>query len=335
MNQSLKSLLALIILISLGASVLGWTTRGIGGFPESRFWLRASGIILVPAIALLVWADFRRDQAPDFLRKQAKAYFEQDGFCFAILPWATDGRFAWKVFFQNRFERPCKALVAFRPAPGILGVGRPNLGEVRVELECDGGAFGCAEIPYSIDPRYQGKNQKFELMAAARFPEGKGKMLRYRDGLPVGKRHHSGLDTAVTALSVLALHPHFSHAATFKLKLPAGVAAEAVGEVKQQILWRPGDPELRAHQLRASTLYSARYRDEPAKGRCHGLSFSLGCRRPGSARRYSLNDTRWIPNRRNLKRPAHRGSGAARLHDILRFHVRLRRLTRREGDARV
>jgi len=242
MNQSAKSLLALVILICLGASVLGWTTRGIEGVPEAQFWMRASGILLLPAIALLVWADFRRDRVPDILRTRVKKYFERDGFCFAVLPSVKDGRFAWQVLFQNRYERPCNTLVAFRPGTGFVGFGRADLGEVRIEISCDGGGFGCATIPYGIPLAYQGKKQQFELIAVSQFPEGKGKMLRFRDGMRVGKHHKSSADMAVTALSVLALHPHFTHPARFKLRLPERVSTEAVGEQNQQVLWRPGEP---------------------------------------------------------------------------------------------
>lgn len=66
-------------------------------------------------------------------------------------------------------------------------------------------------------------------------------MLRFRDGMPVGKHNKSAADLAITALSLLALHPHFAHAATFKLRLPENVSSEAVGEMIQQVLWRPGD----------------------------------------------------------------------------------------------
>jgi hypothetical protein len=241
MNQSLKSVIALVILVTLGTSVLGWTTRGIEGVPDSRFWMRASGIILVPAVWLLIWSEFRRDRAPDFLRRHAKKYFERDGFCFSVRSSVKDGRFAWQILFQNRYERPCKALVAFRPSAQLFG--RNDLGHAGVEIDCDGGAFGVATIPYGIPSNHQGKKQQFDLIAVTQFPGGKGKMLRFRDGMAVGKQHKSGLDTAVTALSVLALHPHFTHAATFKLRLPDNVQGEASGAVQQQILWRPGDPD--------------------------------------------------------------------------------------------
>jgi hypothetical protein len=158
MNQSIKSVLALVILICLGTSIFGWATPGIAGVPGSQFWLRASGVLLLPAIALLVWADFRRDLAPDFLRQRVKHYFDRDGFCFAVFPSMS-----------------------------------------------------------------------------------KGKMLRFHQGMAVGKHRKSIADTAITALSVLALHPHFSHPATIKVRLSANASSEAVGEPSQQILWRPED----------------------------------------------------------------------------------------------
>ncbi len=240
MNQSVKSIIALVILICLGASVLGWTC-GIEGVPDSRFWLRTSGILLLPAIGLLVWADFRRDRVPDFLRKHVKRYFEQDGFCFMILPSVKDGCFAWQILFQNRFERPCNALVAFRPATRFVGFGRADLPDVRIEVDCDGGGFGSANVPYGIPRTYQGKRQQFELIAVSHFPDGKGEMLRFRDGMRVGKHQKSIADTAITALSVIALHPHFTHPATFKIKLPNDVKVDATGEASQKILWRLDD----------------------------------------------------------------------------------------------
>jgi hypothetical protein len=241
MNESAKSLLALLILVCLGASVLGWTTRGINGVPNSAFWMRASGVLLVPAIALLVWADFRRDRAPDLLRKWVgKKYFEQNGFCFAILPSVDRGCFAWQVLFQNRYERACKAMVAFRRA-SLFDMGKGDLADVRLEIDCDGGAFGVATVPYAVPPECQGKKLRFDLIAFNRYPGGKGRMLRFRQGMRVGRRHKSEADAAVTALSILALHPHFTHSAQLRMKMPNDVSDTAVGEMQQRIIWRPGD----------------------------------------------------------------------------------------------
>jgi hypothetical protein len=196
----------------------------------------------LPAIALLVWSEFRPDRAPDFLRRKARKYFDGNGLCFAVLPLVHNGGFAWHIPFQNRFERPCKALVAFRPAARGFGFGRPNLSEVRIELDCDGGAFGFATVPYGVPSEYHGKQLRFELIAVAHYPGGKGKMLRFRDGLAVGKHHKSAADTALALLTTIALHPHFTHSAAFGLRLPESISTEAVGGATQQIIWRPGDP---------------------------------------------------------------------------------------------
>jgi len=236
MNRSVKSVLALIVIVCLFASAFGWMDHGIKG-------LIVPGSLLAAVFALLIWAEFRRDHAPDFLRQQFKRYFERDGLCFAILPWVKEDAFAWRVFFQNRYERPCEALIAFRPATRFVGFGRASLPEVRVPIRCDGGAFGLATIRFGIPQKHQGRNIQFEVIAFAQFPDGKGKMLRFRDGIRVGRKNRSAADTAVSALSIMALHPHFTHAATLKLQLPIDVQAEASGEITQEILWRPGDPE--------------------------------------------------------------------------------------------
>ena len=132
--------------------------------------------------------------------------------------------------------------MAFRPARPGFGFRRPALDEVKAEIDCDGSAFGCALIKYALDPKYQGKRVSFELTAVTEFPGGKGKMVRFRDGLAVGKRHKSAVDLTITAPSALALHPHWTSSARFKVRLPQVASSEPRREITHKILWRPGDP---------------------------------------------------------------------------------------------
>ncbi|HTW94447.1 MAG TPA: hypothetical protein VMD30_06630, partial [Tepidisphaeraceae bacterium] len=97
--------------------------------------------------------------------------------------------------------------------------------------------FGFKSIPYGIPTQYLGTKQKFEVVAASHYSGGRGRMLRFRDGMRAGRRHKSAADTAVTVFSALALHPHFTHAAMFAVRLPDQVPSEAVGESRQTILW--------------------------------------------------------------------------------------------------
>ena len=83
MNQSVKSVIALFIVITFITSFIGWLN--LPDDKDVKFWLKVSTLPCIAFIGLLVWADFRRDKVPDFLRKTVGGYFERDGLCFAIL----------------------------------------------------------------------------------------------------------------------------------------------------------------------------------------------------------------------------------------------------------
>ena len=245
MSQSVKSVLALVILITLGAGVLGWTTKGIEGVPDSQFWMRLAPIVTVLSLAVLIWADFRKDKAPDFLRRLTGSYFERNGLCFSISPSTSNGICYWVVLFQNRYERTCHGSIGLRPAVGNLGVIRPSLDEVHFELQCDGGAFGIATMPFGVAAKYQGKKLSFELAAQTNYLDGRGQLLRFRDGVRVGSRNKSGLDTTLTVVSGLSGHMHFTSQAKFRAQMPQGVSesVESTTAAESRILWRPGMPE--------------------------------------------------------------------------------------------
>jgi len=240
MNRSVKSLLALVILIGLGASIAGFFGYGLTGAP---LWVWASAIVVVVTTAALLRAEFRRDLYPDLLRQHAKQYFEQGGLCFAIAPWVLDGHFAWHILFQNRYERPCESVIHFRPTK-FLPFGSPGPAEVRATVHCEGGAFGRMFVPAALPTELQGKTQRFELAARTNYLQGKGRMVRFRDGMAVGKSQLNILDTTVSVLSILALHPHFRRPATIKVLLPTGVAPDSLGDPQQEILWHPQDAPL-------------------------------------------------------------------------------------------
>jgi hypothetical protein len=241
MGQSAKSVLALVVLLALAAGALGWLTSGVGGYPGATPWLRATPLVGIPALALLVFADFRREKLPNFLRTFG-GYFERDGLCFVILP-ATDGqRFWWTVAFQNRYERPCRTHLTFRPAVPSFGWRRPQIAEARVEITCEGAAFGTVEISCALPLRYQGKRLRFEVAAATTYPAGRGSLLRYREGMRVGRRQKGAADTALMTVAGLTGHLHYTQSASFLVQLPRiGADTEAAGAPRLEIRWRPGD----------------------------------------------------------------------------------------------
>ena len=131
-----------------------------------------------------------------------------------------DDKACWLVFFQNRYANPCHAAIGFRPSVPPLGILRPKLDEVRLEVDCPGGAFGSVRIPYTIPADEQGRKRWFELSAVTHYPAGRGMRLRFRDGMRVGSRHKSGVDTALMVASGLVGHLHYTRPARFKAQLP-------------------------------------------------------------------------------------------------------------------
>ena len=85
---------------------------------------------------------------------------------------------------------------------------------------------------------------RLEVSAATRYPAGKGELLRFHNGVRVGKADTSGLgSTALTAGLLLVGHVHYSRPAALSVTLPASVAEEAPPsqEPAVEILWKLGE----------------------------------------------------------------------------------------------
>ncbi len=64
--------------------------------------------------------------------------------------------------------------------------GPDKVPDSKLSIEVGPAAFGVAEIPVPIEPKYQGTVQKFDVGAAMEYPEGRGSTVRCRDGARVG-----------------------------------------------------------------------------------------------------------------------------------------------------
>jgi hypothetical protein len=245
MGESAKALLALGLIAFAIAAAVSWVE--ISASPAVVWALRLGfPLAAFACLATLLWAHFRKDRAPDFLKQHVGQYFERDGFCFHVAC-TTEGSIALlTLYFQNRYERPCDARVVVQPSRGFW-MNRPIGGVVAVDFCCDGGAFGVTRVPWGIPHEYQGKTGSFDVAAAVRYREGRGGMLRFRDGLAVGKTSLDGWQVTLTVAGLLAGKVVMNKPAKFKLSFPAAVSTEARPEwpVTTETLWRPGDGQPR------------------------------------------------------------------------------------------
>ncbi len=218
-------------------------------------------------IAVFLRLHFRRDRAPDYLSRYCPTFFDRAGFCFACFVSVEDGICAVGVLFQNRHERGCVAQLAFRPVKGAIQQTESRLlngifdaahvstldsllarreRAIHIRIECGRGAFGIASFPLGISRQRQGSRQKFEVGASVSYPNGKGRTLRFRDGVVI--RHNAEFrnrfGVALTLAGAIGGHLFWATPATFSLTLPLGVAEIVPPHVQPRThtLWSLGEP---------------------------------------------------------------------------------------------
>lgn len=246
MREFAKVMCVLVLMVSAPAGAIAWFTDR----PDAATWgFRISGPILaILALAAFLKIHFRRDLAHDYLREHAGTYFNRDGFGFAVSASAEDGIAYMDVYFQNQHDQPCLGRVALRPARGFF-LTRAKIDTITYEIHCAPGAFGYARLAIPIAEKLQGKRQSFEVGASVDYPDGKGKQLRFFDGIFIRTNSNFG-DTFSTALTIAAAATgslYLSSPATAKVNLPTDVAEEIPADLEPEIktLWQLGDRPLK------------------------------------------------------------------------------------------
>ena len=247
MREFAKISCVLVLMVGAVAGPLAWTENR----PNTITWgFRIGGPTLaILAIGVFLKLHFRADLAHDYLRDHAGTYFNRDGFGFAFVATAVDGVAYMDVYFQNQRDKPCVGRIALRPARGFF-LTRAKIETITYEIECAPAAFGHARLAIPIPEKLQGKRQSFEVGASVDYPKGKGKQLRFHDGVTLrantdfGNAFHTGLTIAAAATGMIFL----SKPVTAKVDLPAGVAEDISDNLVPEIktLWRLGDPPLDA-----------------------------------------------------------------------------------------
>ena len=245
MGESVKAVCALVLIVASAAAALAWSTNQ----PDAISWsCRIGGpVVALLALGLILRLHFRTDLAPDYLRKQAGNYFNRGGFCFAFGATAVDGVCYLSAYFQNQQDKPCLGRIALRPARGFF-LGRAKIETITFEIDCKPAAFGVASIAIPLPKKLQGKRQAFEVGASVDYPQGKGRRLRFRDGIFLRTNANFGnrFGTALTVAGAATGQIVLSNPATTAVELPVDVAEDVSQDLKPEIktLWKLDDPPL-------------------------------------------------------------------------------------------
>jgi hypothetical protein len=188
MGESVKAMLSLLVVIGVFGTWYAWSNDARKSFPEHiqliRFGLPALG---AASLFILLWAVLRRDKIPDQLSKISRSHLECDGLSFLVMPEVQGGICLLRIYYQNRYEGFCRTRLVIRPAiKDFVGVMRPrDLKQVEVTIECPGAGFDSIAVPYAVPADRQGKNVRFNVGGVTKYPNGRGKLLRFREGARV------------------------------------------------------------------------------------------------------------------------------------------------------
>ncbi len=245
MGESTKSACALVMIVGVIAAVLAWTADR----PDATTWgFRIGGpVTALLALGLILKLHFRADLEYDYLRPLTGTYFNRDGFCFAFVVTAIDGIAFMNAYFQTQYDRPSLGRIALRPAHGFF-MTRAKIDAITFEIECPPAGFGFARIAIPLPDKLQGKRQSFEVGASVRYPDGKGRRIRFHDGVFLRSNTNFGnsFGTALTVAGAATGSIVLSKPATAAIDLPVGVSEDIpdnlVSETKT--LWQFGEPPL-------------------------------------------------------------------------------------------
>jgi len=246
MGQSFRATLWALLIFSSLTALMFWAVPA-SPTEHGIWWIRIISLsICLVSLSLLIWSATFKDKAPDYLAGICPKYFERDGFCFGIGPEGQDRHARLSFYYQNRYERPCEGTIWLVPIR-VAFKDISGLPEFKVTISCAGGEFGKKSCACGLPIRFRGEAILWDVAAQTKYPSGRGKLLRVRDGVRVGTEIRFGGFRQIIRFLGFFLHLHTEKPTRLKIKFPDEMFSfETIRDWKQETLWKTGDPDLHA-----------------------------------------------------------------------------------------
>jgi len=184
--------------------------------------------------AALFWALCFEDKLADTLGGYAGGiYYEQNGLCFIPVMRKEGDQAYIHVYFENRYENDCNAIIHLRPPLEAIQH-RPDARDVHFSFSCPGGGVGVIQQPVAVHPRLQGTVVEVQLAAAVNYPHSQGDQLRSHKGLPCGSFNVDWGETFRTGSHELSGEIELTRPITIHLPVPRDVT----NRIKRGQQWR-------------------------------------------------------------------------------------------------
>jgi len=222
MREKRNAVLVLLLFVFFGWSFWAWLMAGPDTASLLAQRLGSTALFVIAGLALF-WALCLEDKLPDTLGKYAGGlYYEQNGLCF-IPVMRKDGEQAYiHIYFENRFENDCNAIIHLRPPPESIQH-RPDAADIHFCFSVPGGGVGVIQQPVAVHPRLQGSVVDVHLAAAVNYPHSQGDKLRSNKGLPCGTFHVDWGETFRTGSHELSGEIELMSPVTIHLPVPRSV----------------------------------------------------------------------------------------------------------------
>jgi hypothetical protein len=241
MGQSIRATLLALLIFSSLACLMFWA---VPASPSEHgiWWVRIVSLcICLVCLSLLIWSATFKDKAPDYLAKICPKYFERDGFCFGIGPEVEGNQARISFYYQNRYERPCEGIIWLVPTK-VAFKDISGLPEFKVEIICAGGEFGKKSCVCGLPLRFKGEGILWDVAAQTKYPNGRGKLLRVRDGIRVGTEIRFAAFRQIIRFVGFFVSLHSEKPVRMKMKFRDEMFSfENISDWKQETIWKIGD----------------------------------------------------------------------------------------------
>jgi hypothetical protein len=254
MGQSVKSVCIVIAIVGFVVAAVAWTDSKPNATTSACLF---GGILaIMVSVGVILYLHFRRDLVHDYLRDVDTRFFNRDGFCFTFSAEAVKGIACMTVYFQNQYSRPCIGKIALRPAQKFW-LNRAPIKAINYIIQCEPAGFGVARIAIPLSKELQGTRQSFDVGASVFYLKGKGRRLRFRDGIFIRTNEKFGNSFATGVMIAAAATGHITiggrRPPQMTVTLPEGVAEQLPGEIRPHVktLWKLKDPPLKMAEAQA------------------------------------------------------------------------------------
>ncbi len=229
MNETRNFVMVLLVLGSLI-----WAPVVFVFEPGPEQWLLTqkifSALMLVSCAAWMVYALWFEDKLPDNLGKVVgEVYYEADGLSFLPMIRVNHGQAELCVYYQNRYEEPCEAIIHLRP-PRDGFIVKHGATDVHFAFKADGGDFGVIHQPIAVPEHLYGEVLDVKLAAASYYPRSHGSRLRKKEGMPCGTFFVDWAGAAFkTGVHEVAGDIELNRPASLHLAMPLDVAPDLTG----------------------------------------------------------------------------------------------------------